>query len=207
MEKLDLTMAKIAQDNGRNQKIERQLFEDKQKAFLDDEMEEIEKRFLSLSVKKDNKSKKQIFGKLYVGKEDFTKRIKTACKIAAALMLMYTAYKAGEIYTTVSTYNDVLETKMENELTEENINAYNYHHDNPILDGISDYINIKDVEKELKASGDYDFFSDAAVHTDNDYLGFDENSLINLSERRQDAIDIVSDQVVDEYENYSRKGI
>lgn len=208
---LDLSMVKIAQDkNKEKNKTEKQLFEEKEQAFFDDEMEEIEKRFLEFCIKTDDEKKKQqVYGELYVSKENKQKikdRITIALKIAAGIMLLYTAVKANDIYETVSMYNNVVDTKMQNELTEENVNAYNYDHDRPLIDGLRDYSNIKEIEDELMDSDNYDFMGNATIDTGIEYMKFDEDALYNMPEVRQSAIDIYADQVVEEYSSHMRRG-
>lgn len=162
--------------------------------------------FYENSVQDEKKSKRQrVRGETYKGKKDLANNIKIALKMTAVIVALGVTMKGINIYTTVDNYNDILKEKMENELTEDNINAYNINHDNPILDGIEDYKMIQEAKKELKETGNYNFFGENISGEDKVYTDFnvDDYHLTNLEE---DAIDIVTDRVIDEYKNISVRG-
>lgn len=174
--------------------------------LADERFNEIIDSFYKNSVQDEKKSKRQrVRGETYKGKKDLVNNVKIALKMSAIIISFGVAMKGINIYTTVDNYNDVLKEKMENELTEDNINAYNTYHDNPIIDGIEDYKMIRDTMKELKETGNYDFFGKNIGDPDKEYSDFDVDGY-NLTNLESDAIDIVSDKVIDEYKNISVRG-
>lgn len=183
MKDLDLALADVAQDNN------------------------ISERFYRNSIQDDKGSKRQeIHGETYKRKDDLLKRINVAVGILSLIAAASAIAKSVDVYATVDQYNRVLETKMEQELTEGNINAYNRDHDIPIIDGIKDYQTIQEAKSELKETGNYNTVGDNITDTDKEYQKFDNGSIYTLSNLTEDAIDMVSDQVIDEYKNISVGG-
>lgn len=211
MSNLDFSMAKIAQENSAQYKRAQQNMTEEKKErkidFSDDEIEAIEKRFLDFSIQTDDKKKKkEIFGKLYVSKKNIElikKRIITALKIAGAIAIVYASFKGAEAYEIVDTYNEVLNQKMENELTDEQIAIYKDEHQNGISNVIEAFQEI-DTAKDSIDSNNYNFLGQNINETDKEYLPFDEDSLINLSEQQQDVIDVATDNVIEEYQGRAR---
>lgn len=167
----------------------------------------VQEKFYQNSIQDDKGSKRQeIHGETYKGKGDLLDKVKIAVGVASLIIAAGAMVKAADVYATVDQYNDVLETKMEQELTEGNINAYNSDHDNAIIDGIKDYQAIQEAKKELKETGNYNIVGDNITDTDKEYQKFDEDSIYTMSNLTEDAIDVVSDQVIDEYKNVSMGG-
>lgn len=194
MENIDMTLASIANTNKQNNN------------YSNEKIIEFRDRYFENSIQDVNKSKKQkVRGETYRGKKDLIKNIETALKISSAILVLGITLKGVEVYNVVDAYNDVLEQKMENELTEGNINAYNKYHSHPIIDGLADYQAIKDAKEELKETGNYNILGTNVENPDKEYTTYtvDEYRLSNLQE---DAIDMVTDNVIDEYSKISVRG-
>lgn len=149
-------------------------------------------------------SKQEIFGKTYVGSKNkkLYKIIVYSLAVIAAAAGITAGAKANE---KVSIYNDVLETKMEQELNKDQIAAY--HNDQDRTNCISNWIDknsdINAAEKELN-SDDYDLHGVRITDSDIEYLPFDGYSPMNLTEKDQDAIHLAADKVIEEYKGRAR---
>lgn len=146
-----------------------------------------------------NKERTEVKGKKYVGKGiDLKPVIASALGIAAVILTTKVGYAIEE----VSEYNDQLEARMEQELTEKQIAAYDKDHTNPISNFFESYEEIKESKQELNPE-DYNFLGKNITDTEMQYVSFDEDSLINLTGFSQDAIE---DAVSDKIGEYKRRG-
>lgn len=163
------------------------------------------KEFYENYVNKSKKaSKQEIHGKTYVGNGN---------KLLARYLLPFLIgipIGIGIIHVTddvgkVSTYNDVLETKMEQELNQNQVTAYHNDQDksNALSNWLSKKSKINDAFKELN-SDDYNFQGARITDSDIEYIPFDGDSLFNLSEKEQDAIASATDKVIEEYKGRAR---
>ena len=105
----------------------------------------------------------------------------------------------------VSHYNTVLEQKMEQELTDTQIAAYQKDQDmgNLITNTIEKLGEIQAAKETLDTSN-YDVMENNISASTIEYLPLDEDGLFPLSEKDQDAIDIATDQVIEEYKSRGR---
>lgn len=201
MKELDLTMARIANMNTKQgEKIRNQ--ESRETAMM-----ELNKVLSTIGVEKRKKSlegfyansiqdekhskRKEIHGKTYMGKVSFY--------VALAVAGIILASKGIENISEIAEYNRVLEQKIEKELTDSEQALYHQEHSNIISNTVEAYQNIKDSEDSL-ISEYYNIFGENVSDFSLEYLPFDERSFFNLSERSQDAIDIATDQVIQEYQ-------
>ena len=103
----------------------------------------------------------------------------------------------------VSTYDRVLETKMEQELNKDQITAY--HNDQDRTNGINNWFDknsdINAAKQELD-SDDYNLHEARITDSDIEYLPFEAESF--LTEKDQDAINLAADKVIEEYKGRAR---
>lgn len=197
-------MVKMAQENSAQYKRE------KKQASIDEanedirktietlnrtELEKIQQNFYQNSIQDTEKTKKiRIFGNLYVNK-------KLAKRIIVVVVAIVGSIVVGKTITSISEineYNRVLKQKMETELTDEQIEMYHNDHANPISNIFEAYQEIDEGKDSLNPDH-YNFFGDNINDPDKEYLPFDGDSFINLSEYQQDAIDIATNNVIEEY--------
>lgn len=181
-QELDLTLMNMTNENSR---INRELYQ-------------------NYARKSEKASKQEIHGKTYVGSKNkkLYKIIGYSLAAIAATVGITAGAKANE---KVSIYNDVLEIKMEQELNKDQITAY--HNDQDRTNRISNWIDknseINAARKELN-SDDYDLHGVRITDSDIEYLPFDGYSLMNLTEKDQDAIHLAADKVIEEYKGRAR---
>ena len=163
---------------------------------------EMNKELYQNYVNKSKKaSKQEIHGKTYVGIENEKLYIVLSAIISGAVSV---GIMTGAIIDEkVSTYDRVLETKMEQELNKDQIAAY--HNDQDRTNSISNWFDknsdINTAKKELD-SDDYALHGVRITDSDIEYLPFEAGSL--LTEKDQDAIHLAADKVVEEYKGRAR---
>ena len=204
MKDLDLSMVKLVQEHSAQLKREQeraiqeenqQLIEKFTGIVSESEKEKIRQRFYQNSIQTKEKTKKQgIRGKLYANKN----RIKNLLIIVAGIATTLVIVKGVAISEEVSHYNKVLEQKMETELTDRQVEAYRNDHDNFISNTIEACQQIEEAKTSLNPE-DYNLQGINITNHDNEYLTWDDDSFINLTEQTQDAIDIATDEVISEY--------
>ncbi len=166
---------------------------------------EMNKEFYQNYVNKSKKvSKQEIHGKTYVGSKN--KELYRIISIVVAGIAVMAGVTAGaRIDEKVSTYDRVLETKMEQELNKDQITAY--HNDQDRTNGINNWFDknsdINAAKQELN-SDDYDLHEARITDNDIEYLPFDGESLMVLTEKDQDAIHLAADKVIEEYKGRAR---
>lgn len=178
-QELDLTLMNIANENSKRKM-------------------ELYQNYASKSKKA---SKQEIFGKTYVGIENKKLYIVLSAIISAAVSVGIMA--GARIDEKVSTYDSVLETKMEQELNKDQITAY--HNDQDRTNGISNWFDknsdINAAKQELD-SDDYNLHEARITDSDVEYLPFEAESF--LTEKDQDAINLAADKVIEEYKGRAR---
>lgn len=181
-QELDLTLMNMTNENSR---MNRELYQ-------------------NYANKSKKASKQEIHGKTYVGSKNkkLYKIIGYSLAAIAAIVGITAGAKANE---KVSIYNDVLETKMEQELNQDQVTAY--HNDQDKSNALSNWLDkkskINDAFKELNPD-DYNFHGARITDSDIEYIPFDGDSLFNLSEKEQDAIASATDKVIEEYKGRAR---
>ncbi len=187
MENLDLSMVKIAQEKAKEREILQNLY---------------------LKSIQNGKMRQEVHGKKYPGKQG--KQVKDNVKpIIFSLATVAVGLTVGigtiEISDQVSHYNTVLEQKMEQELTTSQIAAYQKDQDmgNLITNTIEKLGEIDEAKKTLDNSN-YDILGNNISDSETEYLPFDKDDLFQLSEKQQDAIDVATDQVIEEYKSRGR---
>lgn len=178
-QELDLTLMNIANENSKRKM-------------------ELYQNYASKSKKA---SKQEIFGKTYVGIENEKLYIVLSAIISAAVSVGIMA--GARIDEKVSTYDRVLETKMEQELNKDQITAY--HNDQDRTNGINNWFDknsdINAAKQELD-SDDYDLHGVRITDSDIEYLPIEAGSL--LTQEDQDAINLAADKVIEEYKGRAR---
>lgn len=165
--------------------------------------------FYENSIQDSNNTKKQeIRGETYVGKsESLTKKIGIALKITAGILAVAVTVEAGKMAITLDEYNDVLNEKMEQQLTDGEIAYYENVHSNPIKNAFESYTEIKDVEKQLKQTDNYDLLGNNITGNNKEYeYEYTRDDLFPISNLTEDAIDIVTDNVVEESRGHFHYG-
>lgn len=179
MKELDLTMVKIAQENSNLNK---------------EELAEIQRNFYETSIQKPDKIMKQeVHGKKYPG--EIGKKI---TKVVVGIAAVIVVGKATLVGAELVEYDRTLDQKIENELTLDEQKDFEQNHNNFFSNIIEASQNIREGKNSLEAD-DYDFFGNNISGIENKYSEFDEDSIINLTEFQQDAIDIATDNVIEEY--------
>ena len=120
--------------------------------------------------------------------------------IGTAAILVASIVITGKVISTmnlVSTYNDIMNEKIEAELNQGQKNAYEDRHKNPITSAIEHYQNIQEAKNELKATGNYNFWGDNIKDPDKEYTEYEIDD-INLTNITEDAIEIATDKEIDE---------
>lgn len=193
MKELDLSMVKQVQERHAEYKKEQ-------------EMELKQKKLRALSQKsiQNGSMRQEVYGKKYVGKQGKEKKesvIPLFCSLAMLTVSLTSGIVAADKLEQVSYYNKVLEQKMEQELTENQMAAYQKDQErNMIMNTIEKLGQIKEAHQMLDNSN-YDIIGNNISDMTTEYLPFDEDSLIQLSEKDQDAIDVATDQVIEEYKS------
>lgn len=166
---------------------------------------EMNKEFYQNYVNKSKKaSKQEIHGKTYVSSKN--KELFRNIGFAVAVIAVMAGVTAGaRIDEKVSTYDSVLKTKMEQELNKDQIAAY--HNDQDRTNSINNWFDknsdINAAKQELN-SDDYDLHEARITDSDIEYLPFDGESLMVLTEKDQDAIHLAADKVIEEYKGRAR---
>ena len=161
------------------------------------------KEFYENYVNKSKKaSKQEIHGKTYVGSKN-KKLYRIISIVVAGIAVMAGVTAGARIDEKVSTYDRVLETKMEQELNKDQITAY--HNDQDRTNGINNWFdknsNINAAKQELN-SDDYNLHEARITDSDIEYLPFEAESF--LTEKDQDAINLAADKVLDESKGRAR---
>lgn len=166
-------------------------------ATLDEKkVEDNKKRIYLKSVQDEKVSKRQqVHGKTYVGKRTVRDLVIAASAISIAILVS----KGGYIATELMEFDNALDKKMATELTEEERTAYKDDHKNWFATAFENYEEIADAKESLNPD-DYDIQGNNITDTDKEYLPFDEDGLFRISEFQQDAIDIATDNVIEEYQ-------
>lgn len=154
---------------------------------------ELRQRMMEKSI---SEKKQKIKGELYVNKDGREKVKITVGLIVAALGISGLVYGFNE-NEKLGLYNKVLNEKMEQELTDEQISAYN--RDQEKNSAIANYIDKHNEIKEAKDSLDsidYNILGDSLI-LDKEYIK--QDSSYTISEKTQDAIDVATDKVIEEY--------
>lgn len=200
MKDLDLTMVGMTNANSKqarkilNGRARQEALEDMNRtlSLIDNAKRETAfKNFCQNSIQNKNHSKrKQIHGKTYVGKKTFYVALAVAGTILAS--------KGVQVASEISEYGRVLEQKVENELTDSEQALFEEEHTNGLLNIIDAYQNIQEGKESLD-SEHYNFLGENIQNGSQEYLPSDEG-FFNLSERQQDAIDVATDKVIEEYQ-------
>lgn len=213
MKELDLTLAGVANQNSKqgkkiiNEQARIEAMEDVNRTLTTIDQAKREKairNFCENSIQdKNNSKRKQVHGKTYVGK-NYADTIKIGIATVAAIGVSVAAAKFGihgltQVVPEISEYNRVLNQKIENELTSSEQLLYQEENKNPISNMIDAYQQIQEAKEELNPEH-YNFLGDNLQDGSSTYLPFDKGSLFSLSEKQQDAIDVATDQVIEEYQ-------
>ena len=186
MENLDLSMVKIVQEKAKEREILQNLYQN--------------------SIQ-NGKMQQEVHGKGYVGKQgkQAKENIKPLILTLAAAVGLTASIATVSKLDQVSHYNTVLEQKMEQELTDTQIAAYQKDQDmgNLITNTIEKLGEIQAAKETLDTSN-YDVMENNISASTIEYLPLDEDGLFPLSEKDQDAIDIATDQVIEEYKSRGR---
>lgn len=186
MENLDLSMVKIVQEKAKEREILQNLY---QKSI------------------QNGKMRQEVHGKKYVSKQgkQAKENIKPIILTLAAAVGLTASIATVSKLDQVSHYNTVLEQKMEQELTDTQIAAYQKDQDmgNLITNTIEKLGEIQAAKETLDTSN-YDMMENNISASTIEYLPLDEDGLFPLSEKDQDAIDIATDQVIEEYKSRGR---
>ena len=148
-----------------------------------------------LKRKSINTEKKMIYGELYRGKRVDKRHIKRTGIIVAGMIAMLISSKTANKAEVFDTYDRVLDQAVQNEMAYSDAVEFLESHDiskRKIYDTYIDAVNSLDDQE-------YTFFGDRKDGTHNDTMPFDPNSLVNLSDKQKDAIDVLVENEIDEY--------